>query len=73
MHVSLSISELLTSFPGLSREGEGHVTVCPFPSLERPGNEASELHEHSYSHCPLLWCERGVVYQQVIRVLVSYH
>ena len=25
------------------------------------------------SHCSLLWCENGIVYQQVIRMLVSYH
>ena len=25
------------------------------------------------SHCSLLWCEKGIVYQQVIRMLVSYH
>ena len=33
----------------------------------------SELHEHAYSHCSLLWCEKGIGYQQVIRVLLSYH
>ena len=32
-----------------------------------------ELHKHACSHCSLLWCEKGIVYQQVIRVLVSYH
>ena len=25
------------------------------------------------SHCSLLWCENGIVYKQVIRMLVSYH
>ena len=25
------------------------------------------------SHCSLLWCENGIVYQQVIRTFVSYH
>ena len=32
-----------------------------------------ELHKDAYSHCCLLWCEKGIVYQQVIRMLVSYH
>ena len=30
----------------------------------------SELHQCAYS---LLWCEKGIVYQQVIGILVSYH
>ena len=25
------------------------------------------------SHCSLLWCENGIVYQQVIKMFVSYH
>ena len=25
------------------------------------------------SHCSFLWCENVIVYQQVIRMLVSYH
>ena len=25
------------------------------------------------SHCSLLWCENGIVYQQVIRTFMSYH
>ena len=29
--------------------------------------------QHACSHCSLLWCEKGIVYQQVIRVSVSYH
>ena len=29
--------------------------------------------QHACSHCSLLWCENGIVYQQVIRMLVSYH
>ena len=29
--------------------------------------------KHACSHCSLLWCEKGIVYQQVIRILVSYH
>ena len=32
-----------------------------------------ELHEHVYSHCSLLWCKNGIVYQQVVRRLVLYH
>ena len=31
-----------------------------------------QLHKHAHSHCSLLWCEQGIVYQQVIRKLVSY-
>ena len=29
--------------------------------------------QHACSLCSLLWCENGIVYQQVIRMLVSYH
>ena len=25
------------------------------------------------SHCSLLWCENGIVYQQVIKTFLSYH
>ena len=28
--------------------------------------------QHACSHCSLLWCEKGIVYQQVIRTLASY-
>ena len=28
--------------------------------------------QHACSHCSLLWCEKGIVYQHVIRLLVSY-
>ena len=30
----------------------------------------SEFHQCAYSHCFLLWCEKGIVYQQVIGILV---
>ena len=29
--------------------------------------------QHACSHCSLLWCEKGIVYQQVMKMLVSYH
>ena len=29
--------------------------------------------QHACSHYSLLWCENGIVYQHVIRTLVSYH
>ena len=29
--------------------------------------------QHAYSQCSLLWCENGIVDQQVIGTLVSYH
>ena len=35
--------------------------------------QVRELDKHACSHCSLLWCENGIVYQQVIRMLVSYH
>ena len=31
------------------------------------------MDKHECSHCSLLWCENGIVYQQVIRTFVSYH
>ena len=42
------------------------------PSFAYVSLSISELHEHAYYHCPLLWCEKGIVYQQVIGTLVSY-
>ena len=41
------------------------------PSFVHVSFSISELHEHAYSHCSLLWYEK--VYQQVIRMLASYH
>ena len=35
----------------------------------------SELHQRTYFHCSLLWCEIGIVYQQVIYLnigVISY-
>ena len=29
--------------------------------------------QHACSHCSLLWCEKGIVYQQVMKMMVSYH
>ena len=43
------------------------------PSFVHVSLSISELHEHAYSHCSLLWCEKDIIYQQVIGVLVSYH
>ena len=34
------------------------------PSFVHVSLSISELHEHAYSHCSLLWCEKGIVYQQ---------
>ena len=31
----------------------------------------SELQEHASSHCSLLWHGKGIVYQQIIKLLVS--
>ena len=38
------------------------------PSFVHVSLSISELHEQAYSHCSLLWCEKGV-YQQVIGVI----
>ena len=43
------------------------------PSFVRISLSISELHQCAYSHCSFLWCEKCIVYQQVIRILVSYH
>ena len=51
------------------------VSVIPtcLQSFMHPSILVRELHKDAYSHCSLLWCENGIVYQQVIRMLVSYH
>ena len=51
------------------------VSVIPtcLQSFVHPSILVRELHKDAYSHCCLLWCEKGIVYQQVIRMLVSYH
>ena len=53
----------------------GVVSVIPtcLQSFMHPSILVRELHKDAYSHCCLLWCENGIVYQQVIRMLVSYH
>ena len=40
-----------------------------FHTLKHFGKRVTQ---HTCSHCFLLWCEKGIVYQQVIRMLVSY-
>ena len=50
--------------------------INPFPYLQsfmHPSIFVRELHKNAYTHCCLLWCENGIVCQQVIRMLVSYH
>ena len=53
----------------------GVVSLIPtcLKSFMQPSILVRELHKDAYSHCCLLWCENGIVYQQVIRMLVSYH
>ena len=55
-----------------SYQNVGVVSVIPtcLQSFLHPSILVREL---AYSHCCLLWCEKGIVYQQVIRMLVSYH
>ena len=57
-----------------SYQNVGVVSVIPtcLQSFMHPSILVRELHKDTYSHCSLLWCEKGVVYQQVIRMLVSY-
>ena len=33
----------------------------------------SELQEYASSHCSLLWYEKSIVYQQIIKTVVSNH
>ena len=58
-----------------SFQNVGVASVIPtcLQSFIHPSILARELHKDAYSHCSLLWCEKGIVYQQVIRMLVSYH
>ena len=58
-----------------SYQNVGVVSVIPtcLQSFMHPSILVRELHKHAYSHCCLLWCEKGIVYKQVIRMLVSYH
>ena len=57
-----------------SYQNVGVVSVIPtcLQSFMHPSILARELHKDACSHCSLLWCEKGIVYQQVIRMLVSY-
>ena len=41
------------------------------PSFVHVSLSISELYEHAYSHCSLLWCEKGIVYQQVSIGVIS--
>ena len=58
-----------------SYQNVGVVSVIPtcLQSFMHLSILVSELHKDAYSHCSLLWCEKGIVYQQVIKMLVSYH
>ena len=58
-----------------SYQNVGVVSVIPtsLQSFMHPSIVVRELHKDAYSHCCLLWCEKGIVYQQVIRMLVSHH
>ena len=49
------------------------VILTCLQSLMHPSILVRELHNYAYSHCSFLWCEKGIVYQQVIRMLVSYY
>ena len=55
-----------------SYQNVGVVSLIPtcLPSFIHLGKRVTQ---HACSHCSLLWCKNGIVYQQVIRMLVSYH
>ena len=58
-----------------SYQNVGVISVIPtcLQSFMHPSILVRELHKDAYSHCSLLWCENGIVYKQVIRMLVLYH
>ena len=58
-----------------SYQNVGVVSLIPtcLQSFMRPSILVRELHKDACSHCSLLWCENGIVYQHIIRMLVSYH
>ena len=77
MHVHIVLccgAKRLLFFP-TSYRNVGVVSIIPtcLQSFMHPSILVRELHKDAYSHCCLLWCEKGIVYQQVIRMLVSYH
>ena len=57
-----------------SYQNVGVVSVIPtcLQSFMHPSILVRELHKDAYSHCCLLWCEKGIVYQQVIRMLMPH-
>ena len=63
------------SYLPTSYQNVGVVSVIPtcLQSFMHPSILVRELHKDAYSHCSLLWREKGIVYQQVIRMLVSCH
>ena len=64
-----------TKIVSTSFQNVGVASVVPtcLQSFMHPSILVRELHKDAYSHCSSLWCEKGIVYQQVIRMLVSYH
>ena len=46
-----------------------YIHSIALPSFVQVSLSTSELHQRAYSHCSLLWCEMGIVYQQVIGVI----
>ena len=57
-----------------SYQNVGVVSVIPTSlQLHTSKHFGKRVTQHACSHCSLLWCENSIVYQQVIRMLVSYH
>ena len=48
-----------------------HTTAVP--NIVCISHSISELQEHAFSHCSLLWYRKGIVYQQIIKMLMSNH
>ena len=72
IHIVLCCGAKTVLFTNKLSECCCHYNISLIPTCLQSFMHPSILHKEAYSHCCLLWCEKGIVYQQVIyQMLVS--
>ena len=66
VHIVLCCSAKTVLFTNKLSKHWCHISN-PYKSFIDPSIQVRELHKHACSHCILLWCEKGTVYQQVFQ------
>ena len=73
VHIVLCCGVKTVMFTNKLSEHSCHIINPYLFTKFHTSKQVRELDKHACSHCSLLWCENGIVYQQVIRTFVSYH